>query len=460
MGNTLKVKIIISVFSILLLMSIALIENNFYKTPTYKRWSNLEWNDFNGITSPFTDFDAAIFSDIYLEQDSLNNTFRAYAAQNNQKSWKKDQDEDSDDLLNHEQYHFNIAEVYARKMNTFIKENPGKDYQFYEDQLSLFKIEEQKMQDRYDQDSDHSILRVNQVIWEYKIDSLLQQYSDQTGVITDYYSGAQVYFSQKPEFQKGMDSINESSYRSFELQKYDMELSLTSFQYLIPEFDDIEQSIKEYYEDNDVELKSFEKISVNNDIKIFTTVEDTSYNILEKNTWLYSKDYLYKLVASYPLEYQENFKYVRIVNNFMDSFNVINTDDYWLKKFQHSDINYRHRDLTETKEGEDCLVYGYENQYVFFRGPIFTKNGALVLVQNIPSRDKIDIKYNFLRLHNHAFQYKMEDTQDQFLKIPFEKVPKNTFEVEFGFVPDSTVANDCYEFNYQTLEITPPSQTL
>ncbi len=223
MGNPLKIKIIILSISVSLLGSIALIKNNFYTTPIYKRWSDLEWSDFNGISAPFTDFEASIWSDIYLEFDSISNTYKAYSAQNNQKSWKKYEDEDSDYLLNHEQYHFNIAELYARKINMYINQNPRQDLKFYEKELEALKIKEQEMQALYDNESEHSISKVNQSIWEYKIDSLMQYYSNQTGFITDFYSGAKAYFPQIPKFEKKIDSIDGYSYRDFSLNKYNNE---------------------------------------------------------------------------------------------------------------------------------------------------------------------------------------------------------------------------------------------
>ncbi|GAA4275961.1 hypothetical protein [Aquimarina mytili] len=459
MRNPLKIKIIIIGVSFSLLLSINLVQNNFYAKPTLKKWDKLTWDDFNGITQPFTKFDAAISSDIVLEYNDSDSSVIAYAVQNNQKSWKKKQEEISDYLLNHEQYHFNIAEIFARKMNEFIKNNPNEDYSFYDKKLSELKIKESKMQKLYDKESNHSISSIDQSIWEYKIDSLLQYYSNQTGFVTDFYSGAKAYFPQTPKFEKGIDSINGYSYRYFAIDKYNMELALVTFQYLIPEFEDLEESIKQYYTDNELEIKSFEKNNLDNDIKLVIVAEDTVRNSITKDFWLSTKDYFYRASARYLSKYKDIVRYTKIADNFINTFEVVNTEKYWTQKFQNTNLDYEHRNLNNPQPKDwDCLVYGEEDQYVFFKGPVFMKNGSLILIQDIPDSMNNKIKYNFLRLNNDVFQYNKIDSTDHFLYIPYQKIPERTFNIEFGYVPVEDSIKDCYKFNYQTIEITPPPQ--
>ena len=108
MATHLKVKVGVSVFSLCILMLIPLLENNFYAPVTIKRWSALTWDDFQGFVPPFTGYEAAIASAVYLEYDSAKNKFHAYAAQNNMRSWAKRSRPNQEYGLGHEQYHFNI----------------------------------------------------------------------------------------------------------------------------------------------------------------------------------------------------------------------------------------------------------------------------------------------------------------------------------------------------------------
>ncbi len=238
-----------------------------------------------------------------------------------------------------------------------------------------------------------------------------------------------------------------------------MNLSLISFQYLIPEFDNVEQSIKEYYVDNEFKINSFKTSNVIGDIKMVVVVEDTINDHLIKDLWLYSQDYFYKLSARYLSKYKDVSKYTKMADNFINSFEIVNTDEYWKEKIQNSELDYKHRDLnTPEPKDWDCLVYGKKDQYVFFKGPVFMQDGSFVLIQDIPNRINEKIKYNFLRLNNEIFQYNKTDTTDHFLYVPFETIPNDTFEIEFGYVPEEGIIKECYDFNYQSLKITPPPQ--
>ena len=54
MSRPSTIKIAISIVSIVFLLSLLMLKNNFYAKPTYKKWGTpLQWEDFNGIAYLF-----------------------------------------------------------------------------------------------------------------------------------------------------------------------------------------------------------------------------------------------------------------------------------------------------------------------------------------------------------------------------------------------------------------------
>ncbi len=79
-------------------------------------------------------------------------------------------------LLNHEQYHFNIAELLARKFREHQHGLGKKNLSRYEYDLLInwFKKVYQSYQDNYDRETKHGASSTDQKNWEKKIDVALQ----------------------------------------------------------------------------------------------------------------------------------------------------------------------------------------------------------------------------------------------------------------------------------------------
>jgi hypothetical protein len=225
MANPLKVKIGIAVFAILVLILIPLFQTKFFAPVTVKRWGKVSWSDFQGIPRLFSSYEAGISSSIYLEFDSVKGRYVAYAGQNNVQSWAKRSYEQQDYLLNHEQYHFNITELHARMLDEYIEENPDGTLDLYLLRLGSINIDLEKMQNQYDNETSHSLIYDRQSRWEYEIDSLL---SLDGGWVTDYFSGARVFFPNTPDSTKGFADKN-AGYRCYYLKKYGMQLAMFSY---------------------------------------------------------------------------------------------------------------------------------------------------------------------------------------------------------------------------------------
>ncbi len=137
-------------------------------------WSKdylLQWTDFSGSPENITGTDAYTFSEINytLSEDKVAVTcaFR----KDKSLSLKSKQ---SIKLLQHEQYHFNLSEVYARLFRKSISES-GKDN--LEQKIKASLIELNKAQKKYDTETNHSRDTVQQAKWIKIIDGQLAELS-------------------------------------------------------------------------------------------------------------------------------------------------------------------------------------------------------------------------------------------------------------------------------------------
>jgi len=138
----------------------------------------LKWSDYKAAPDP--DSDAAASTTTYLRVEykiSDNNfgyTIKSWFSKT--RSWGLHK---SDYILSHEQGHFDIAEIFARKLNSKLK-----SYQFNQRsyQKDLGKIydnileEKSAMQNNYDRETRHSINKEKQAEWLKKIEELLKEY--------------------------------------------------------------------------------------------------------------------------------------------------------------------------------------------------------------------------------------------------------------------------------------------
>jgi len=100
-----------------------------------------------------------------------------------EQSWVKE-DGKNDHILKHEQYHFHIAEMWARKLRKEITAKKWNTKTFEKEYNGLFKklmAQLLKEQLKYDDETNHSKNSDKQVEWEKKIDEGLNELKSYTG---------------------------------------------------------------------------------------------------------------------------------------------------------------------------------------------------------------------------------------------------------------------------------------
>jgi lipopolysaccharide export LptBFGC system permease protein LptF len=149
----------------------------------------LTWNDFKGDPDPHTSNAALTSSNINIEfgYDETGFQYSISCNFDKNRSWVRIK---NNEVLAHEQGHFDLAEIYARKLNKTLKayhfnaKTASKDInQLYEDAMKQHRL----TQTQYDQETDFSRNRPKQEEWLAKIEQQLKEtapfanYHDQAG---------------------------------------------------------------------------------------------------------------------------------------------------------------------------------------------------------------------------------------------------------------------------------------
>lgn len=133
----------------------------------------LTWSDFKGEPDNTVDYKAMTYSRIALEAEFEENAFivdvKTYFLKN--KSWTKNNE--SKTLLKHEQVHFDIAELIARKIRKAYSEYESTDLQetqkFLQQTYNEYYGPVWDSYNVYDDETNHGVNTDEQKSWEKKI---------------------------------------------------------------------------------------------------------------------------------------------------------------------------------------------------------------------------------------------------------------------------------------------------
>jgi hypothetical protein len=145
----------------------------------WKKTTTLKWSDFKGKPDNSIEYKAMTYSRIGLEADFEDNTFivdvKTYFVRN--KSWTKNKE--SENLLRHEQVHFDIAEVIARKIRKAYSEYESTDLEetqtYLQETYNEYYGPVWDSYNQYDEDTNHGLVKEEQTRWEKKIEKELKE---------------------------------------------------------------------------------------------------------------------------------------------------------------------------------------------------------------------------------------------------------------------------------------------
>ena len=138
----------------------------------------LTWNDFNGkITSKgYTALTATAISFSYMyTETSIELEVRTVFDKD--ESWVNE-DLASNQLLAHEQLHFDITELVSRKFRKSLAESEELTPSVMNEMYGEYVNEVMYLQHQYDKESNHSVKRDEQLKWELKVQNQLNEYDE------------------------------------------------------------------------------------------------------------------------------------------------------------------------------------------------------------------------------------------------------------------------------------------
>lgn len=147
------------------------------------KWSDsvrLTWTDYKGRPNPESDAAASTTTLLGIEYNIKSNQF-GYKIQSlfsKDRSWGLHK---TDYILSHEQGHFDLAEVFARKLHMKMSEYKFNRKTYQKDLKKIYQDildEKEETQNEYDEETRHSINRAKQAKWLKKIEEMLEEYKD------------------------------------------------------------------------------------------------------------------------------------------------------------------------------------------------------------------------------------------------------------------------------------------
>ena len=160
-------------------------------------WSKdrkLTWKDFKG--KPNNGGQVAAMTDSgfsyesgKMENDSMQLIIVNFFYKNT--SWVK-KNEEKENILAHEQCHFDITELFTRKFRKQIKESKFNLKTLKNSLESLFKksqTEWKNYEDKYDKETEHSKKEVQQLEWQEKVAKELEEFDGYTDSTVKVFLG-------------------------------------------------------------------------------------------------------------------------------------------------------------------------------------------------------------------------------------------------------------------------------
>ncbi len=146
-------------------------------------WSHdhhLTWDDFSGVPDYDNDFVKALTASSIRYSYSCNDegfiTYNIEAVFKKNQSWVKEEAR-TDYHLNHEQVHFNITELYARKLRQRLAEQPFEcDEKWYFEKMIQKTLNEWRLEQRtYDHETFFSVKEDQQDLWNVTVSQKLEE---------------------------------------------------------------------------------------------------------------------------------------------------------------------------------------------------------------------------------------------------------------------------------------------
>jgi len=162
---------------LLIISMVSFAQNKNEELITWSGDKKLTWADYKGKVQSGTDAAASTATYLGIEYNFTHNglDYKITCSFSKTRSWGLHK---TDYVLAHEQGHFDIAEIFARKLNKQMSEYVFNKNTFKEDLRKLYTSltgEKDMFQNQYDEETNHSINKEKQAEWLKKIEDLLKE---------------------------------------------------------------------------------------------------------------------------------------------------------------------------------------------------------------------------------------------------------------------------------------------
>ena len=448
MSTPLKIKYLITGVSLVLLVLVSLYKLNFLKEDQMIRYRDLTWDDFKGIPKPFTGWGAGIESDVFIEFDSTLNRFKAYAAMNSTSSWKK-RNNLSEYLLNHEQYHFNLTQYYALKLNSELEETDGLKEAFTK--LNNIRVDLDKAQNKYDLESEHNLNQDFQNYWEFKIDSLLTSVdSEKSTIRKDLYAGVQFFnlrglkktklYTENGSFQSSYETS--FSRAGFAISSIIRKESSHTF--------DLQESVNAFYQKDSLESVVFLASEQGQYQTLIAESSDSLSGLYFYDKWIGDGKSLHLLRLQVDSAKPKS-GYKLLFNSISSTFETASyTEDWGLIANQENYIESPVEDY-DASSHNSCMIID-ESQTPGFIPYLLTTEQQDLIIPYTPVVHS-DSLIADLTLVYGDYQVVQSMSDSVVFKIPKERLTSK-FQVLIGYTLKSDTINECSTFLNQSLVLT------
>jgi hypothetical protein len=160
-------------------------DDNASDTLIWQPETKLNWDDFLAEAPSRNSFAAFTYTLINMEysatitEGKVIPSFKIYAAFNRRRSWVKNQKEArTPEILAHEQAHFDISEITARRLRKALLTETYSRKSLEQKINSIYQVTVQagdEMQALYDQESDHGLNKAQQLKWSNRVKNELSE---------------------------------------------------------------------------------------------------------------------------------------------------------------------------------------------------------------------------------------------------------------------------------------------
>jgi hypothetical protein len=172
---------------------------------------------------------------------------------------------------------------------------------------------------------------------------------------------------------------------------------------------------------------------------------------------VYQAPYFYNAYCHYKNSEKDTTGYTQIANSFINSFSIVNTNEYWILKLMNTQNSVSSNGTLYRESLGTCYERGPDVQRSFYRGPFFSDDGSMFLAyDNLVHTDSL--RYKDILLLNDQLHSHRPSQAGQGYYIPASGLPKQKYKLDLGYLLHEDSTEACYELYHESIEIDPSSQ--